>query len=99
MIKIQITATVFNPDTEETFSGWVDTSRPFELRTEHTDVPVYEFETADEASEFIEDFIGAREPAQDRGDYRIIYASETEQNIESGEHWHYAAMVEDPAYA
>ena len=51
MIKVQFTATVFNPDTEETFNGWVDPQwNRFELRSEPTDVKVYEFETLAEAT-------------------------------------------------
>lgn len=96
MIKIQLTATVSNPDTEDVFSGWVDKDRPFELRELSTDVPEYEFESADDAEEFLTDFMGPLQPHTGEPTVTtILHAENVVQHVESGEDWHYAAMVVD----
>ena len=91
MIKVQYTATVFNPDTEETFNGWVNPSwSMFTLWTLAEDVPTFEFETIAEAIEAIEGTIGAY---RDNGD-GTFYAEDSRFHMESGEDWSYAAHIE-----
>lgn len=91
MFKIQFTATVTNPDTDEEFNGWVDMSRPFELREANTDVPVHEFYKREEALKFIRYNIGTIGHEQ-RGTF---YADDTQVNDETGENWNYAAHIEE----
>lgn len=90
MIKVQFTATVFNPDTEETFNGWVDPQwNRFELRSEPTDVKVYEFETRAEAEEFVESTIGV---AGASGYDGVTWTAEDSVfEPMTGEDWSYAA--------
>lgn len=92
MFKVQFTATVFNPDTEETLDGWVDMSRPFELREASTDVAEHEFYDREEAVKFITYNIGSIGEEQQRGTY---YAEDSQINTESGENWNYAAHIEE----
>lgn len=90
MIKVQFTATVFNPDTEETFNGWVDPQwNRFELRSEPTDVKVYEFETLAEAEDFIESEIGVADSYN--GD--LWSAADSVTNTITGEEWSYTAAI------
>lgn len=90
MFKVKFTATVFNPDTEETFNGWVDPNWAImELRSEPTDVATFSFDTFDEAIEFIDKTIGS---TTDNGD-GTFYAEDARTNLESGEDWSYAAHI------
>jgi hypothetical protein len=90
MVKVKFTADVFNPDTEETFNGWVDPNwNSFELRSEPEDVRTFEFDNIDDAAEFIEDAIGS---VVDNGDW-TYYAEDSRMNLETGEDWSYAAHV------
>lgn len=91
MIKVTFTATVYNPDTEETFNGWVDMKwNRFELRSEKEDVRTFEFDELHEALEFIESEIGAA----DSFDGHYYYAADSRMNLESGEDWSYCAVIE-----
>jgi hypothetical protein len=89
MFKVQFSATVSNPDTEEKYNGWVDMSRPFELRSESTDVAVHEFYDREEAVKFITYNIGAID-SEERGTF---YAADSRMDLESGEDWSYAAHI------
>lgn len=90
MYKVQFTATVVNPDTEETFNGWVDMEwNRWELRSESTDVRSHEFDTRDEAVEFIKSKLG-----DVREERNTFYAEDTELHLESGETWGRAAHIE-----
>lgn len=91
MIKVTFTATVFNPDTEETFNGWVDPKwNQFELRSEKEDVRTFEFDELHEALQFVESEIGAA----DSFDGHYYYAADSRMNLESGEDWSYCAVIE-----
>lgn len=92
MIKVQFTATVFNPDTEETFNGWVDPQwNRFELRSEPTDVRTFEFDTRAEAEEFVESTIGVTGKGGYNGD--TWYAEDSVFESMTGENWSYAAHI------
>lgn len=92
MVKVKFTADVFNPDTEETFNGWVDPTRDmFQLRSDNDDVPVFEFDFMIDAMEFIEDAIGTIGNSADGS----FYAQDARVNEESGESWSYAAHVSE----
>ena len=91
MIKVQYTATVYNPDTEETLHGWVDPQYSmWTLFTLAEDVRTFEYETEAEAFEAIESEIGLFET----GDRQTFYALDARKNNESGEDWLYAAHIE-----
>lgn len=90
MIKVQFTATVFNPDTEETFNGWVDPQwSQFELRSEATDVATFEFETRLDAENFIESQIGVN----DSYDMDTWVAADSVREPMTGEDWVYTAHI------
>lgn len=92
MFAVRFTATVNNPDTEETFNGWVDPEwSMFELRTDKEDVRATECATHELAVEFIEETIGSVQ-TDDRESY---YAEDSRMNLESGEDWSYAAHIEE----
>jgi hypothetical protein len=91
MVTVSFTATVYNPDTEEVFNGWVDINwNRFELRTEQTDVRVHQFDTLAEAEEFVESEIGPAD-SYENGHW---YAADSVMNNESGEDWSYCAYFE-----
>lgn len=92
--KLQFDARVFNPDTGEYSTGWIDPARPSELREEHTDVPTFEYETYDEAKAHVERVIGYSYEEEDRGDYIIFGADEAETDYETGEDYTYGAILE-----
>jgi hypothetical protein len=93
MFKVTYSATVFNPDTEDTFNGWVDMDwNRFELRTEEEDVRSKEFDTYEEAVQSIEDTIGS---LQNDGGSSAYYGEDSVFNNESGEDWHYCGHVEE----
>lgn len=92
--KLQFDARVFNPDTEEYVTGWIDPARPWEVRELHTDVPTFEYDTYEEAEEHVEQFIGPGFTEEDRGDYIMFGADEPETNYETGEDYTYGAMLE-----
>lgn len=90
MFKVNFTATVVNPDTEENFNGWVDPS--YSMWTLFSDQPeAKEFDTLAEAEEYIDSEIGVVETPE-RG---IYYAQDSKMNLESGEDWSYAAVVNE----
>jgi hypothetical protein len=92
MIKVKFTADVYNPDTEETFNGYVDPTRDmFQLRSDLYDVPVFEFDFMADAMEFVEDAIGIIGNSADGS----FYAQDARLNAESGEYWNYAAHVSE----
>jgi len=92
MFTVKFTATVFNPDTEETFNGWVDIRwNRFELRSLPGDVTTHTFDTRAEALHFIDSEIGSVGDEQ-RGTF---YAEDSRMNLESGEDWSYAAHLEE----
>lgn len=92
MFKVRFTATVNNPDTEETFNGWVDPKWSMtQLRSESTDVTTFEFDTRKEAEEFIEQTIGSA----DNYDGEDWYAADSHMDYQSGEDWSYAAHIEE----
>lgn len=92
MVKVQFTATVFNPDTEESFNGWVDPSwNAFELRSDTEDVRTFEFDNMEDAMEFIEDAIGS----MINTGHGTYYAENVRMNAESGEEWSYAAHINE----
>lgn len=87
---LQFTATVFNPDTEETFTGWVDMDwNRFELRSDASDVRMLKFEDRATAVRFIESEVGA---IRDNGD-GTFYAEDSRMNLETGEDWSYAGHI------
>ena len=92
MFKVKFTATVVNPDTEETFNGWVDMvySRRTLFTHEDSVTRTHDFDTLPEAVEFIESEIGATEhdPGSD-----TWYAADGDMEPVSGETWLYAAHV------
>lgn len=91
MVKVQFSATVINHDTEETFSGWVDPSwNQFELRELSTDVRTWEFDTRAEAIEFADSKIGTLD---DTG-LSVVYSDDSVQNLETGEYWRYAVLID-----
>lgn len=75
-------------------SGWVD---PKWSRRKLHDDPKYVtaagFDTLAECQEYIESVIGATEPTE--GD--TYYAVDAEQDVETGDHWKYAAHIETTA--
>lgn len=96
MQKVYITATVFDPSSEDTFNGWVDLNwARFELRTEKEDVRPQEYDPESDGTieKFIESLIGSTEPVSVRGG--TYYAEDSVMNPETGELWSYAAHVED----
>lgn len=92
MYKVQFNAQAIDEDGHAT-SGWVDKSRPFELRDEPTDVAEYEFETYEEAHAAVLRFIGEFSEV-DRDSYIICYGEDTEDNYETGETFSYSAVIE-----
>lgn len=90
MFSVQFTADVFNPDTEEEFHGWLDPqwskTQLFEL---DTDVKTYEFDTREEAEEFIESEIGVA----DSFDGEDWYSADAHMDLESGGNWSYHARI------
>lgn len=90
MFKVNFTATVVNPDTEDNFNGWVDPSYSMFLLFEDAPTPK-EFDTLKESEEYIDSEIGSVE-APERG---IYYAQDSKMNYESGESWSYAAVVHE----
>lgn len=89
-VQVRYTASVVNFDTSETFTGWVDPSwNRWELRSAAEDVKTYEYEDVTEALAAIESEIGAA----DNWDGESYYAADSAINLESGEHWLYAAHV------
>ena len=90
MVKVQFTATVVNPDTEEEFNGWVNPQNRYELRTLAEDVPTFEFETLPEAVAFIEGEIGMTE---NEAGSDIWYSGDEDFHMESVESWHRAAHI------
>lgn len=93
MYKVQFTAQVNNADTGEYTAGWIDKARPIELREEHTDVPEYEFETYEDAVEAIRRFIGDF-VEDERAEYIMFTAEDSEVNYETDEDFTYGAMLE-----
>lgn len=90
MFKVKFSATVYNPDTEENFNGWVDPSYSMWTLFNVEDTPkVYEFDTKAEAEEFVESTIGSA----DNYDGEDWYAADSKMNLESGEDWSYAAHI------
>jgi hypothetical protein len=88
MIEVRFTATVFNPDTEETFHGWVSPDWSMTtLYTERDDVKAYTFETQLDAVEFAYSHIGTL----DGFDGVTGYAADSRMDLETGENWSYAA--------
>lgn len=91
MVKVQFTARVVNPDTEEEFNGWVDPKwNQYVLRSESTDVTAWEFETLSEAVAFIEAHIGMTEHESGSDTW---YSADEDFHMESGESWHRAAHI------
>lgn len=97
MYKVQFDARVFNPNTEEYITGWIDPARRFEVREEDTDVPTFEFETYEDAFDKVTEFLGEIEEEVDRGTYVLFYAEDSEDNFETGENFTYGAIIEYPA--
>lgn len=93
MYKVQLTASVFNSDTEEVFSGWVDSNRLFELRTHSEDVNTEEFSNWDEAMAFIESKVGSVIDNGSQSGRGVYYVEDVTENFETGERWHYAAEI------
>ena len=89
-MRVVFTASVYNPDTEEEFHGYVSPKwSMFELRSEESDVEVFEVETEDEALKLIEEHIGAA----DNFDGEDYYAADSRFNDETGEDWSYHARI------
>ena len=89
--KIFITASVFNPDTEEEFHGWIDPSwSMFQLHENKEDVAPLEFdpEFDDSIEALIEETIGSIDSTE-RGNH---YGADTP--LHDGEYWSYCAHVE-----
>jgi hypothetical protein len=94
MFTVQFTATVFNPDTEDNFNGWVDPAwNRYELRELADDVRTWTFDTLEEAEAFIEETIGSTR--QDSEPKRYYYAEDSDFNRETGEDWSYCAVIEE----
>jgi hypothetical protein len=92
MFTVLITADVYNPDTEETFNGYVSPKwSMFELRSEPTDVESVTFDSKHEAEEFVESTIGT----YDSYDGEIWYAADSKMNLETGEDWTYTAIIRE----
>lgn len=87
-VQVRYTATVLNPDTEETFNGWVDPRR-YELRSAATDVRTFEYDSMQEALGAIESEIGVA----DHFDGTSYYAADEKREAASGEIWMFAAHV------
>lgn len=86
--QVRFTATVFNPDTEETFNGWVDPQwSMWELRSTADDVRAFTFDDDVEAREFVRSEIGDF----DSFDGVSWYAADSKMNNDTGEDWSYAA--------
>lgn len=92
MYKVQFSAQAIDEDGHDT-SGWVDKSRPFELREEPTDVAEYEFETYEDAVDAVLRFIGEFSEV-DRDGYVVCYGVDTEDNYDTGETFSYSAIIE-----
>jgi hypothetical protein len=87
-ILVQYTASVLNPDTGDTFNGWVDPAwSRYELRSTEEDVRTFEYETLAEALADVESTVGP----YDSWDGESYYAADEDMNPESGEIWMYAA--------
>lgn len=92
MFTVLVTADVFNPDTEETFNGYVNPKwSMFELRSQPTDVESVTFDTKKEAEEYVESTIGTA----DSYDGEYWYAADSKMNLESGENWTYTAIIRE----
>lgn len=92
MYKVQFNAQAIDEDGHTT-AGWVDKSRPFELREESTDVAEYEYDTFEDAADGVRRFIGEFSEV-DRDGYVICYGEDTEDNYETGETFSYGAIIE-----
>lgn len=89
--KIFITATVYNPDTEEQFNGWIDPSwSMFQLHENKEDVAPLEFDPEFDNSieALIEETIGAIDSTEDGKHYGA------DSPLHDGEYWSYCAHVE-----
>jgi hypothetical protein len=92
MFTVLITADVLNPDTEETFNGYVSPKwSMYELRSEPTDVESVTFDTKAEAEAYVESTIGVA----DSYDGEYWYAADSKMNLESGESWTYQAVIRE----
>lgn len=91
MIQIQFGAKVKDAY-GDVFKGFIDVDHPYRLRTLSTDVPVYEFETADAASEFVDDHIGQTRPADSEGRSWSVLSETDEDNEET---WKRFAIIKD----
>ena len=70
-------------------SGWVNPGSLKDIR-EHAGVRAVGFDTLAECQEYIESTIGTTEPTE--GD--TYYAVDSEQDLETGDYWKYAAHIE-----
>ncbi len=90
MFTVLFTADVLNPDTEETFNGYVNPEYSMtQLFTEPTDVVSVTFDTRAEAEAYVEETIGAA----DSYDGEDWYAADS--HMESGEDWSYHAAIRE----
>jgi hypothetical protein len=96
MITVRFTATVVNPDTEETLSGWIDPAwHRYKLRERPEQVSAYKFPTRYDALKFAELNIGYfDETAREDNSLGTFYSLDSETNMETGESWSYAAHLE-----
>lgn len=77
----------------ETESGWVDWNwTRWDVEENREDVRFFDFETREEAEEFIGDELGAVEHDEGSDNY---YAADTVQNYQTGVNARYAAHIEE----
>jgi hypothetical protein len=97
MIKVIFGARV--TDAYETvMQGFVNPEKPFELRSDFTHVPTFEFEDIDSASEFVDDTLGATHrvgPALYEGGILELWADDEDTDDENEETWERFAVIKD----
>lgn len=91
--EIFITATAVDPDTGETFTGWIDpTWSMYQLHVDKEDVAPLEFdpEFDDSIDALIEETIGAIDSVEGQ----TYYGADSAQETSTGFYWAYCAHVE-----